>query len=113
MFKHPRNVDDEVLEALKKNGGVVGITAIPSIIGGSGSADDLANHVFYIRDSFGPDLLAIGTDALGVDAMPRGLEAVDKVPAFLELLKAKGLSDSEAEALAYRNAKRVLEANLG
>lgn len=112
VHKSPRNVDDEVLEALKKNGGIIGVTAIPSIIGGSGSVEDLARHVLYIRDSFGVDVLAIGTDALGVDAMAAGLESVDKIPRFLELLKEKGLSDSELEKMAYLNAKRVLEANL-
>ncbi|MGC8582101.1 MAG: dipeptidase [Thermoproteus sp.] len=112
VHRAARNVDDEVLEALKKNGGVIGITAIPSLTGERGTVQELVRHAVYIKESFGADVLAIGTDALGVDKMVEGLETVDKLPAFLELLKEAGFSDSELEGIAYRNAKRVIEENL-
>ncbi|MCI4465072.1 MAG: dipeptidase [Thermoproteus sp.] len=112
IHRSPRNVDDEVLEALKRNGGVIGVTAIPSLVGERGTVQELVRHAVYIKESFGADMLAVGTDALGVDRMVEGLESVDRLPAFLELLREAGFGDSEVEAVAYKNAKRVIEANL-
>ena len=112
VHKVPRNVDDDVLDALKKNGGVIGLTAIPSTIGGRGSLADLVRHALYVKEHFGADILAIGTDALGVDRMAEGLETVEKLPAFLEMLREAGFNEGEVEGVAYRNALRVLEANL-
>ncbi|MEL9991664.1 MAG: membrane dipeptidase [Thermoproteus sp.] len=112
VYKTNRNVDDEVLEALKRNGGVIGLTAIPSTIGGDGSVRDLVRHALYVKETFGAELLAIGSDALGVDRMAVGMESIDKLPIFLDLLRSAGFSEDEIEGIAYKNAKRVIEANL-
>ncbi|MEZ0248571.1 MAG: dipeptidase [Thermoproteus sp.] len=112
VYKTNRNVDDEVLEALKRNGGVIGLTAIPSTIGGDGSVKDLVRHALYVKETFGAEILAVGSDALGVDRMAKGLESIDKLPVFFDLLRDAGFSENEIEGIAYKNAKRVIEANL-
>lgn len=112
MHDHPRNVSDEVLELLKSNGGVIGVTMIPSTIGPKPSVDSLIRHVVHIRDSFGPGILALGTDYLGIGNTPRGLEGIDRINALINGLIKAGFSDDEIRGLLYANALRVIKANL-
>ena len=116
MVDSPRNVDDEVLEALYRNGGVIGISAIGPLVAKKSrpTLDDLVQHFLYIYERFGPDILAIGTDFLGLLVLPapEGFESIDRVQQLLERLKEKGLSYGDLEKIAYRNALRVIKANL-
>ncbi|MEM1619625.1 MAG: membrane dipeptidase [Fervidicoccaceae archaeon] len=113
----PRNVDDEVLEALSSRGGVIGVSLIDSMVkpGGRSTVDDVIKHFVYIYERFGPDVLAIGTDYFGLRRaeIPRGLETVDSLPLLFERLAEAGLKDSDLEKVAYGNALRVIRENLG
>lgn len=106
---HPRNVDDEVLKALADNGGVLGLTLIPRTIGEDPSPRALAKHAAYVKAKFGVEVLAIGTDYLGMPAAPPGLESVDKIGRLLDALREVGFTEEEVEAVAWRNAYRVLD----
>lgn len=116
LVDKPRNIDDEVLEALHRNRGVVGISAIGSLVSTKprSSIDDLVQHFVYIYERFGSDILAIGTDFLGLLGLPapEGFESIDKLPALYEKLREKGFSDRDIERIAYKNALRVIESNL-
>ncbi len=111
--KHPRNVRDEVLDALRRNGGVMGVTFVPAFLTNKETAtvNDVAKHILYIRDEFGPEILAIGTDYLGMEEAPAGLENASKIQSLFNILRELGMSESEIEGLAWRNALRVFERN--
>ncbi len=114
VMDHPRNVGDEVIEAVRRSGGVVGVSVAVSPFVGE-DIKDAAKHLAYLIDHFGADVPAIGTDFHGLLGLPqvRGLETVDKLPKLLGLLAEMGYSDSVIEAVAYRNALRVLKQVLG
>lgn len=117
LVDSPRNVDDEAIEAVAKTGGVVGVTAIPTILRKEGSAtiDDIAAHVRYIAETFGDRYAAIGTDFHGLAGLPapEGFKSVDRVQQLLEKLADMGLGDAALRRIAYENALRVIEENLG
>ncbi|ADV65591.1 dipeptidase [Desulfurococcus mucosus] len=112
----PRNIDDEVLEALHKNGGVVGLSVIGPLIASKPkpTMEDLVQHFLYIHERYGADLLAIGTDFHGLLGLPapEGLESVDKIQSLLQRLGEKGLGDNDLRKIAYENALRVIKSNL-
>jgi len=114
VHNHPRNVDDDVLEALHKCGGVIGVTAVSSFITSKPKAtiEDLINHVLYIYERFGSHILGIGTDFHGLlgSSPPEGFESVDRVQHLLTLLSEKGLGDNDLRNIAYGNVMRVLKA---
>lgn len=116
VHDHRRNVDNEVLEALYKNGGVIGLTFVPSFISSNGrpTIEDLAKHFIYVHERFGPDILAIGTDFHGLLGQPgpEGLESVDKLQDLLNLLRSKGFSETDLRKIACENALRVIRENL-
>jgi membrane dipeptidase len=110
---HARNLDDEQLEALKNNDGVVGVTFIPPTIGDQPSYRRLADHIMYIHDRFGSEIIPIGTDYFGllnVDE-PEGLEDIAGIGRLWDELKSRGLGDRDLEKIAYLNAMRVVQAN--
>lgn len=111
-----RNVDDEILDALRKKGGVLGLSAIGPLISNKpkSSLDDLVEHFTYVRETFSADLLAIGTDFLGLLGLPapEGFESIEKVQVLLGRLAEKGFTDGELEKVAYGNISRVLRSTL-
>lgn len=117
IHDHKRNVDDEVLELISSNKGVIGLSFVSSFISSKkrSSINDLINHYMYVYERFGPDILAIGTDFHGLLGLsgPEGLESIDKVQALLNVLRDKGLNESDIRKIAYENALRLLKSVLG
>ncbi len=64
--KHNRNFDDEVLEAIRKTGGVIGFTFITSTIGERADINQISKHIISVWENFGSDILALGTDFFGI-----------------------------------------------
>ena len=66
LAEHPRNVSNEVLKALAKRGGVIGITAYAPFIRESARDGLRSNiwwkHVAYVADLVGIDHVGIGSD---------------------------------------------------
>lgn len=110
---HVRNLDDEQLEALKDNGGVVGVTFIPPTIGEHPSYRGLADHIMYIYERFGPDIICIGTDYFGLLNFdePEGLEDITGIGKLWNELRRRGLGERDLEKIAYLNAIRVIQNN--
>ena len=106
---HPRNVDDEVLEELRRNHGVIGITFVSEFLGeGDVGVDTVVEHIMYVYENFGVDIIALGTDYLGTSRLPKGLEDIGKIQVLFKELLDKGLSHEDIEKIAWRNAYRVL-----
>jgi len=62
LHNHYRNKPDEVIRAIVDKGGVVGICAIGSYLGGKGDISTLLDHIDYVAKKFGVDHVSIGTD---------------------------------------------------
>jgi len=111
----PRNIDDEILELIHKNQGVVGISAIGPMISNKlkPTIDDLIKHFVYVYERYGADILAIGTDFLGLLGLPapEGFESIDKLPQLYQKLREKGFSENDIEKIAHKNILRVLKNN--
>ncbi len=84
-----RNLSDELIEAIAKTGGVVGIVAINDfLVRGRemahvaespwGGIDDFIAHVEHVRDLVGPDHIGLGTDFTSRPGNPNGRERRDK-----------------------------------
>ncbi|MEM4288949.1 MAG: membrane dipeptidase [Nitrososphaerota archaeon] len=113
VHRHVRNLDDDELDALRKNGGVVGVTMIEPTLGGAADVKRVADHIMYIFENFGKNLVAIGTDFFGIMHVdePKGLEDVTKFGNLWSELLSRGLTREDIELIAYRNALRVIMAN--
>ncbi|HUF11874.1 MAG TPA: dipeptidase [Longimicrobiales bacterium] len=123
---HPRNVPDDVLHRLPRNGGVVMVTFVPQFINAevqryydtpaserpAGPAPratlaDVADHIEHVRRVAGIDHVGIGGDFDGISTVPVGLEDVSTYPALLAELARRGWTAGELRKLAGQNVLRV------
>ena len=112
MCAHPRNVPDDILFRLQKNGGVIMVTFVPEFVRcgqpESASLDDVADHIEYIGELIGYRHVGLGADFDGMPRGPKGLEDVSKYPNLIVELARRGLSHAELTGLVGGNVWRVL-----
>jgi membrane dipeptidase len=113
MYDVARNLDHKTLEAFKKNKGVVGAIFDKNMIGREKDLRSLIEHMVYVHDSYGPDILAIGTDYFGFPQgnAATGLEDISMIGSLFDGLRDAGLGEEDIEKIAYKNAVRVMKAN--
>ncbi len=62
LNEHIRSKKDAVIKAICDSGGYVGVCTIPPFLGGSGDIAMFLNHLEYLRNTYGAEHVAIGTD---------------------------------------------------
>jgi len=110
---HPRNLDDDQLRALSRNGGAIGLSLVPYFV-----ADDeehatvgrWVDHAVHVAEVAGIETVGLGTDFDGGGTL---LHDVSELPLLVEGLLARGLSDEEVRAILGGNLLRVLTAAIG
>jgi membrane dipeptidase len=120
LTDHPRNVPDEILRELPKNGGVVMINFFPGFIvpteelardkKARGTLQDVADHVEHAIKTAGIDHVGLGGDFDGIDRTPVGLEDVSTYPALTQELLNRGYNREQLHKLLGGNILRVLRA---
>ena len=96
--------DRHMLEALARNGGVLGI-----IWALQATLDDVVRDIETALEVMGPDHVGLGSDLYGLDLAPRGLEDVSKAPALTRRLLERGHSDEVVVKIVGANYLRVFE----
>lgn len=120
----PRNMSDEMLRALAKNGGVVMINfyngfinteyarpgmPAPTKPAEKATLDMLMQHFEHAIKVAGIDHVGIGSDFDGVDGMlPPGMEDVTKLPTITYELLRRGYSEKDVRKVLGENLLRVM-----
>ena len=109
VYDHERNVPDEILRMLPRNGGVVMVTFVPSFIARSGaSLARVADHMDHVRRVAGADHVGIGSDFDGIPAAPTGLADVSRFPALTEELLRRGWPEEDVKKALGLNVLRAM-----
>jgi len=111
LCDHPRNLSDEQLEGIARNGGVVGVTFVPSFLVAAGqpTLDHLLDHVDHIVRVAGIDHVGLGSDFDGYggdNQMPEVRDAAD-LPAITAGLLARGYTEAGVRQILGDNYRRV------
>lgn len=125
LMDHPRNLTDDQIEALAATGGVVGINAINAYVApGEPTIDDVVNHVERIADLAGIEHVGFGFDFYDYNlkymskaereymidvSTAKGLEDDSAVGNLGPILRDRGWSDAEVDAVLLGNFARVME----
>jgi membrane dipeptidase len=123
---HPRNLSDDMLRALAKNGGVIQIDAVTKYINPAIAVDltprsytdpvkepptplsVFIDHIAHAIEVAGPDHVGIGLDyGYGVPT-PVGLEDVSKLEAITYQLLARGFDERTVRKVLGGNTLRVM-----
>lgn len=125
MLKNPRNLDDEQIKAIAKQGGLVGILALPERVKeGEVDIEDMLKHMDYMIKLVGIEHLALGMDfvkydgprtlkdrhhPLHKDPLIKGFEEIEDLPNLLDGLQRHGYKDDEIKMILGGNYLRVLK----
>lgn len=116
ICKHVRNLTDDMIIALNKNGGVMGMNYCNSFmdndeIKGKNTIDCTIRHMKHIKDLVGVDVIALGSDFDGIDPDIE-LKDASMYQSLVCRMREEGFTDEEIEKITYKNALRVFEASL-
>ena len=125
----PRNVPDDVLRQMPKNGGVIMVTFVPQFVSREVAAwnarpeaertgpapratlAQVADHIEHIRRTAGIDHVGLGGDFDGITTVVQGLEDVSTYPQLIAELLRRGWTDSDIGKITWHNLLRVMRAN--
>jgi membrane dipeptidase len=111
---HPRNMTDEMIEALAANGGVMGMNFAPMFVHKTDATlEGVVDHIDHIVDLVGPDHVGLGSDYDGIPYTPRGLEDVTKVPDITRELIKREYTDEDIKKMLGGNHLRLFKTVIG
>ncbi|XP_052583922.1 dipeptidase 2-like isoform X1 [Peromyscus californicus insignis] len=109
VCRNARNLPDDILRLLRKNGGIVMVTFSVGVL----QCNPLANvstvgdHFDHIKAVIGSEFIGIGGDYDGTAQFPQGLEDVSTYPVLIEELLRRGWSEQELQGVLRGNLLRV------
>ncbi|MDE6655883.1 MAG: dipeptidase [Anaeroplasmataceae bacterium] len=116
VCNHVRNLTDDMILKLKENGGVMGMNFCAAFLNeneeiGKDTIPCLIEHMKYIKNLAGIDVIALGSDFDGIDPNIT-MRNASLMPKLFEKMRNQGFTEEEIEKVAYKNFLRVMAANL-
>ncbi len=105
----PRNLTDDMIKKISERGGIIGLNFCGDFIDsntGFASIQGLVDHLKYLVNKGGIDVVGLGTDFDGIPNMVE-IDNCSKMPFLLDSLKKEGFSEDEIEKIANKNVLRV------
>lgn len=116
ICRHVRNLSDEMILALKSNGGVMGMNYCATFLDdneeqGKFTIECVIQHMKYIKKLAGVEVLALGSDFDGIDSNIE-MKNASMVNELILRMRMEGFTEEEIEKITYKNALRVFKENL-
>lgn len=113
LCHHMRNLTDEMILALKDNGGIMGMNFCSLFLDGSdvSKVESIVNHIRYIYDLAGIEVIAIGTDFDGIGGQLE-IAHMGQMSKLIDALKAH-FTDEQIDMILHKNAERVFKEVVG
>ncbi|KAM7352800.1 uncharacterized protein ACRADG_005173 [Cochliomyia hominivorax] len=106
-----RNVQDDMLQSLAKNGGIIMVNFYSRFLSCSenSTVHDAVAHINHIKRVAGIDHVGLGAGYDGINFTPKGLEDVSSYPTLFAELLGVGWSIEDLTKLAGGNFLRVMQ----
>lgn len=110
ICNNKRNLTDDMILLLHKNGGVMGMNYYKDFLTNQNidTIQDIVNHIKHIKELGCIDNIALGSDFDGIET-PNELSSCDKMNLLYECLMKNGFKDNEIEKIFYKNIMRVFK----
>ena len=126
---NPRNLSDELMLAIAAGGGMVGVTAFPSLVRWQEpTIEQFLDHIDYITDLIGRDRVGFGLDFCQIPqeswdsgrfspkayppppwVFPDGLAGPEDIPDIAEGLRGRGYDEASVRGIMGENLLRLFE----
>lgn len=114
VCNHPRNMTDEMINALAERGGVIGMNFAPGFVHPiHATVQGVVDHIDYIVGLVGPKHVGLGSDFDGIPYTPEGLEDVTKMPNITKELVKRGYSEEDIKKILGENHLRLFKQVVG
>ena len=112
---HVRNLTDEMIIALNKNGGVMGMNYCAAFLSddeedGKNTIKWVVEHIKYIKNLVGVDVIALGSDFDGIDPNIE-LKDASMINSLIDKLIKEGFTIEEINKITHENMLRVIKEN--
>ncbi|MCI8476754.1 MAG: membrane dipeptidase [Oscillospiraceae bacterium] len=109
LCSHPRNVTDEMFEAVKQHGGTVGLNLYRTFLGEPTTVDTVVEHVEHFLSLGGEQTVAMGCDLDGCyDEMPDGITGVEHLEQIYNRMLQRNYKETLVHAVFFDNFMRVV-----
>lgn len=105
LCDHPRNLDDEQIQGMFANNGMIDVVFAPQFINKDSeqaTIPDLVRHIDHLCSLGGIHQVGIGSDFDGISSHITGLGNASEFPNLINELQ-KQYTETEVEGFAYRN----------
>lgn len=111
---HSRNLSDEMFLAIKKSGGVVGISLEPTHTSTKNEPDesDICRHILRYMELGGENTVCLGCDLDGVTRNIKAIPDISHLYKIADFLKKEGMADEQIENIFYNNANNFIIRNI-
>ena len=108
LCDHFRNLTDDQLRLMIREGGFVGVNFYPHFLSGDGKADAalVARHIDHICQLGGAEIVGFGSDFDGIETTPDNVRHPGDIPNLLDELRRLGYDDAAIAGIAGENLKR-------
>ena len=108
LCDHFRNLTDEQLRLMIREGGFVGVNFYPYFLSENGKADAalVARHIDHICQLGGAEIVGFGSDFDGIETTPDNVRHPADIPNLLDELRRLGYDDAAIAGIAGENLKR-------
>lgn len=111
LCSHGRNLTDDFLRRMGEKGCVIGANFYSEFLRNGAEFSEtawIAEHILYMVNVAGTESVGLGSDYDGIDC---GLEMSDcsKIQMLADVLKVKGMTESQIERVFYKNVLRLYE----
>ena len=114
LCRHPRNLTDGMVKEIAARKGIIGVAAVPNFLDGGLSYGEncgivrYVDHIEHLCSVIGADGVAIGTDYLGTEYAPEGLEDYSGFYGVAEELAKRGFRNEDINKIFYENAEKFM-----
>lgn len=110
VWRHSRNLTDEMIRLLAEKGGVIGLNFERSFLGDKavGSIEDMLRHLQHIVNTGGVECAAIGTDFDGIEPQLE-ISHIGQIGKLVDAMEQAGFSSSAIDKICSQNALRVIK----
>ncbi len=109
LCDHPRNVTDDMLKALVKNEGYIGLNFWQDLLGMNRDVDAVVAHAEHILSLGGEKILGLGSDFDGIPAPPVGMAGAQDMGVLYEAMLRRNWSEDLVRDIFYNNLFSFLE----
>lgn len=118
LCNHTRNLPDELIVGIANNGGVIGVNCVPQFLDENSNIiriQRFIEHIQYIYNLAGEDVLAIGNDFDGFKHLTPELDEIRTIADLqlvADVLLESGFSSRQIDKIFHQNVLSVLGASI-